>query len=124
MTDASPLVYLAGPPYADEYRRRAIDWLGDRAVNPMRNDFRGIEQGNEVKIVHLDLADIDRCGILLANFVHPDEGTAMECWYAYTNGKTVIAYTGGSRVHPWTRFVAKAVYPDLEDALDRCMGST
>lgn len=44
-------VYLAGPPYADEYRRRAAALLrenGLEPVDPMRRDFRGQTVGKSV----------------------------------------------------------------------------
>ena len=52
-------VYLAGPPYADEYRRRARALLAQRGcevVDPMRRDFRGRTEGYEREIVEGDLA--------------------------------------------------------------------
>lgn len=113
-------VYLAGPPYADEYRRRAARLLADQgceAVDPMRRDFRGRTGGNERELVEGDLADIDGCDAVLASFTHPDEGTAMESWYAHAAGTPVVAYTGGSPAHPWTVYVAHAVCADLEDAV-------
>ncbi|MDX6398832.1 MAG: hypothetical protein QOJ43_2240, partial [Gaiellaceae bacterium] len=36
--------------------------------------------------------------------------------YAHSRGLPVIVYTGGTPAHPWTVFVATAVYADLEDA--------
>jgi nucleoside 2-deoxyribosyltransferase len=113
-------VYLAGPPYADEYRTRAatlVAQLGMEAVDPMRRDFRGATEGHEVEIVEGDLADIDSCDAVLASFASPDEGTAMECWYAHARGIPVVAYTGGSPVHPWTAYVARSVHAALEDAV-------
>jgi len=113
-------VYLAGPPYADEYRRRAealVRRLGWEPVDPMRRDFRGRTQGNEGEIVEGDLADIDSCEAVLAAFTSPDEGTAMEAWYAHTIGKFVVAYTGGTPPHPWTVYVADAVHGELERAV-------
>ena len=44
-------VYLAGPPYAEEYRRRAEAVLraaGFEPVDPMRRDFRGQTEGKLV----------------------------------------------------------------------------
>jgi nucleoside 2-deoxyribosyltransferase len=114
-------VYLAGPPYADEYRRRAValvSAIGWEPVDPMQRDFRGRTQGNEAEIVEGDLAEIDSCDAVLAAFTSPDEGTAMEAWYAYVNGKRVIAYTGGTPPHPWTVYVADAVCDDLELAVE------
>lgn len=118
-------VYLAGPPYAEEYRRRASVLLhacGCEPVDPMRRDFRGRTEGREQEIVHGDLEDIRFCDVVLADFSRPDEGTAMEAWYARTIGKRVVAYTGGTPPHPWTVFVAAEVHPDLEAAVRAAHG--
>jgi nucleoside 2-deoxyribosyltransferase len=55
---------------------------------------------------------------VLAAFTAPDEGTAMECWYAHTAGTPVVAYTGGTPPHPWTVYVAAVVCGELEDAVE------
>ena len=113
-------VYLAGPPFADEYRRRAETLLqaaGCEPVDPMRRDFRGRTQGNEAEIVEGDLAGIDGCDVVLAAFTAPDEGTAMEAWYAHARGIPVVAYTGGTPAHPWTTYAAESVHARLEDAV-------
>jgi nucleoside 2-deoxyribosyltransferase len=76
-----PRVYLAGPPFAEEYRARAsalVRAAGWEPVDPMRRDFRGATEGRETEIVTGDLADIDACDAVLAAFTAPDEGTAME----------------------------------------------
>ena len=113
-------VYLAGPPFADEYRRRAAELLRERGhepVDPMRRDFRGRTVGNEVEIVEGDLGDIEACDAVLAAFTAPDEGTAMEAWYAQSSGTRVVAYTGGTPAHPWVVFVADSVHAELADAV-------
>ena len=113
-------VYLAGPPFAEEYRRRATRLArnaGWEAVDPMRRDFRGDTVGHEAEIVEGDLADIDACDAVLADFTSADPGTSMEAWYAHRAGKRVVVYTGGSLVHPWTAYVAASVHPNLEDAV-------
>lgn len=115
-----PRVYLAGPPFADEYRRRAerlVRELGWEPVDPMRRDFRGRTQGHEEEIVTGDLADIDSCDAVLADFGEPDEGTSMEAWYAHSRGVPVVVYTAGRRPHPWTVYVAAALHGDLEEAV-------
>jgi len=115
-----PRVYLAGPPLADDYRRRATELALERGwepVDPMRRDFRGRTEGNEREIVEGDLADIDACDAVLAAFTEPDEGTAMEAWYAHASGKPVVAWTGGAWAHPWTVYVAASVHERLEDAV-------
>ena len=120
-----PRVYLAGPPFAEEYRRRAatlVQKLGWEPIDPMRRDFRGRTEGNEAEIVAGDLADISACDAVLAAFHVPDEGTAMEAWYAHSLGKRVVAYTGGSPPHPWTVYVADAVRGDLESAVEALRG--
>jgi nucleoside 2-deoxyribosyltransferase len=114
-------VYLAGPPFAEEYRRRAealVRAAGWEPVDPMRRDFRGATQGHEQEIVEGDLADIDSCDAMLAAFTAPDEGTAMEAWYAHRSGKRVVAYTGGTPPHPWTVYAADEVCDDLERAVE------
>lgn len=120
-------IYLAGPPFADEYRRRATALLleaGLDPVDPMRRDFRGSTQGHETEIVAGDLADIDGCDAVLAAFTVADEGTAMEAWYAHSHGKPVIAYTGGSPVHPWTVYVSLTVHADLGHAVQAVSRAT
>ena len=115
-----PRVYLAGPPFAEEYRRRAsalAEGLGWEPVDPMRRDFRGRTVGHEAEIVEGDLADIDTCDAVLAAFTAPDEGTAMEAWYARSREIPVVVYTGGTPVHPWTTYVAASVHVSLEDAV-------
>jgi len=113
-------VYVAGPPFAEEYRRRAVQLLRDAGlepVDPFRRDFRGRTEGHEAEIVEGDLEDIRSCDAVLAAFTAPDEGTAMEAWYAHTLGKPVIAYTGGTPAHPWAVYVSRAVFAGLEDAV-------
>jgi nucleoside 2-deoxyribosyltransferase len=113
-------VYLAGPPFAEEYRRRAAALLraaGLEPVDPMRRDFRGRTEGNENAIVEGDLEEIESCDAVLADFTRPDEGTAMEAWHAHRLGKRIVAYTGGTPPHPWTVYVAESVHADLADAV-------
>jgi ribosomal protein S18 acetylase RimI-like enzyme len=113
-------IYLAGPPGADEYRLRAAELVragGGVAVDPFRRDFRGRTEGYEQGIVEGDLADIDACDAVLAAFTEPDEGTAMEAWYARSRGRAVVAWTGDAWKHPWTVYVARSVHEHLEDAV-------
>src|SRR6266511_2269887 len=118
-------VYLAGPPYAEEYRRRAavlVRGSGWEPVDPMRRDFRGRTQGKAAEIVEGDLAEIESCDAVLAAFTSPDEGTAMEAWYAHSLGKLVVAYTGGPPPHPWTVYVADVICDELERAVQALAG--
>jgi nucleoside 2-deoxyribosyltransferase len=118
-------VYLAGPPESDEYRRRAAELLeeaGSTPVDPFRRDFRGRTEGHEAEIVQGDLEDIRSCDAVLADFTVADEGTAMEAWYAHGVGKRVVAYTGGTKPHPWTVYVAAAVCEQLDSAVEALGG--
>jgi nucleoside 2-deoxyribosyltransferase len=113
-------VYLAGPPYAEEYRRRAAALAqehGWEPVDPMRRDFRGRTEGREAEIVEGDLDEIASCQAVLADFTRPDEGTAMEAWHARSLGIPVVAYTGGTPPHPWTVYVSESAHADLEAAV-------
>ena len=83
----------------------------------MRRDFRGRTEGHETEIVEGDLEQIRSCDAVLAAFTAPDEGTAMEAWYAHEQGIRVIAYTGGTPAHPWTVYAADGVNADLEEAV-------
>lgn len=106
---------------ADEYRRHASQLVRERGfepVDPMRRDFRGRTEGYEREIVEGDLADIDASDVVLGSFTQPDEGTAMEAWYAHSVGKRVVAYTGGAWAHPWMVYVASSVHELLEDAVN------
>ncbi len=119
-------IYLAGPPSADDYRARATELLragGAEPVDPFRRDFRGRTEGNEREIVEGDLADIDSCDVVLAAFSTPDEGTAMEAWYAHSRGTPVVAWTGGAWAHPWTVYVSRSVHERLEDAVDAALAA-
>ena len=118
-------VYLAGPPASDGYRQRSAELVreaGWEPVDPFRRDYRGRTEGHETEIVEGDLADIDSCEAVLGDFTVPDEGTAMEAWYAHGTGKRVVAYTGGSKPHPWTVYVAAEVHSELEDAVRALRG--
>jgi len=55
--------------------------------------------------------------VVLAAFTAPDEGTAMEAWYAHNHEIPVVVYTGGTPIHPWTTYVAASVHAELEDAI-------
>ena len=118
-------VYLAGPPGSDEYRRQAAALLreaGWEPVDPFRRDFRGRTEGHETEIVEGDLADIDSCDAVIADFTVPDEGTAMEAWFAHGRGNRVVAFTGEAKPHPWTVYVASAVCANLQDAVGALRG--
>ena len=98
------------------------DHFGGLPYLVLDGQFRGRTEGNETEIVEGDLVDIESCDALLGDFSEPDEGTAMEAWYAHGLGRPVIAYTAGRAPHPWTVYVAHEVHADLEDAVRALSG--
>jgi len=91
-------IYLAGPPFAEEYRRRAaalVTAQGCEPVDPMRRDFRGRTEGNEAEIVEGDLEEIASCDAVLAAFTAPAAETSMEAWHARTIGIPVVTFALG-----------------------------
>ena len=87
-------VYLAGPPHADEYRRRAealVRAAGWEPVDPMRRDFRGRTEGREQELVEGDLADIDSCDAVLAAFTAP-EGEPLKAWVTAPTASLADSY--------------------------------
>ena len=111
-------IYLAGPPYAEEYRRRAKALVQRRASSPSircgATSAAG-RRGTRREIVEGDLADIDACDAVLAAFTAPDEGTAMEAWHAHAPGSRSSPTRAARRAHPWTVYIAAEVC----DGLDR-----
>ena len=70
-----PRVYLAGPPYAEEYRRRATELCeaaGWEVVDPMRRDFRGGTEGHETEITGNDIFEFDENGKVVDHWHEAD----------------------------------------------------
>lgn len=117
--------YLAGPIFgctddeAANWRDVAKARLGaDNCIDPMDRDYRGREDECVDEIVDGDKYDIARSNFVLANCWTPSWGTSMEVHYAYTIKRPVIAVVQpGSKVSPWLRYHAAAVFESLDDAL-------
>jgi len=89
-------------------------------LDPMRRDYRGHEYGNEEDIITGDIADIDSSDIVLVNAQRPSWGTAMELFYAFRAGKTVISICSATSPSPW--LVGHSTYhvSCFEAAIDLC----
>ena len=116
-------VYLAGPIFgctddeAHTWREVVKEHLGEaNCIDPMRRDYRGIEDANVNAIVNDDYDDIDASSVVLANCWKPGWGTPMEIHYAYTCSKHVIAICPPGPVSPWLTYHAGIVH-SLEEAL-------
>jgi hypothetical protein len=64
------------------WREYAKERLECETIDPMRRDYRGIEDQNVAAIIDGDKADIDASDVLLVNATQPSWGTAMEVLYA------------------------------------------
>jgi nucleoside 2-deoxyribosyltransferase len=117
-------VYLAGPinsctdKEAKAWREKAKVLFPDY-LDPMRNDYRGmeLEPGNADIIVNTDKADIDACDAVLVWFEKPSVGTSMEVFYAYTKNKPVCVINRSKNpLSPWLIHHASHIVDSLEDA--------
>lgn len=120
------IVYLAGAingctdMEANWWRGRAKALLAEAGVNaldPMRRDYRGMEDTNVREIVELDKQDIDKCSALLVYYDKPSVGTAMEIFYAFERGKKVLVFTEAKTISPWLRFHATGIFETMEEAI-------
>lgn len=119
------LVYLCGPidgctdDEATEWRNRVKSVLGeDHCLDPMRRDFRGVEDDHVNEIVESDKRDIYASDVVLANCWKASWGTPMEVYLAWYAGIPVIAVVPeGSKVSPWLQYHAQVV-TSLDSAFD------
>lgn len=87
-------------------------------LDPMRRDYRGIEDQHVEEIVKLDLEDIDNSDIILCNCARPSWGTAMEIFYsAYCADKYIISIVPkGQKISPWLKYHSTEIVSTLEEA--------
>ncbi len=124
-------VYLGGPingcsdAEAKDWRATMtalLEGVGYVAVDPMRRDYRGLEEvpGVADRIVAGDLADIDSCDVLFFNCPKPSYGTAMEVFYGRRSGKTVIVLLpdDGKPASPWLLVHSSAIVRRMREAFD------
>lgn len=94
-----------------------LNYHGIETLDPMRRDYRGVEDQNVSAIVSGDLDDIRASDVVLVNATRPSWGTAMEMVYAFRQAKPIIAVVGEARVSPWLRYHSTTIYTMLEEAL-------
>lgn len=123
-------VYLAGPIHG-RTDAECKDWRGKAAailgvhdilcIDPMSRDYRGIEDSHAPELVAQDKKWIEQSNVVLANVNVPSWGTAMECLYAASIGKKVVAfatYSSAPFLSPWLRVHCTSVFDSLWSALD------
>jgi nucleoside 2-deoxyribosyltransferase len=119
----TPIVYLAGPIHgctdgeANDWRAY-VKTLLPNTVDPMRRDYRGVEDDNVNNIISGDKADIDASDAVIANCPAPSYGTAMEILYAWSLRKLVVVVAPRGPVSPWLRGHSTTVVHTLDEAVD------
>jgi nucleoside 2-deoxyribosyltransferase len=119
-------VYLAGPIFnctdaeCRDWREYATEKLTCTAIDPMRRDYRGIEEESAVEIVELDKLDIMEADYVLANYgdIPPGSvGTSMEILFAWEQHKKIIIVTSQPKVSPWLTYHATLILGSLDAAI-------
>jgi nucleoside 2-deoxyribosyltransferase len=88
-------------------------------VDPMRRDYRGIENISIRDIVELDKKDIDGSDIVLVNYNKPSVGTSMEILYAYERNRIVITVAkDASSISPWLKYHSDCMFNNIDDAIN------
>lgn len=87
-------------------------------LDPMRRDYRGIEDESVNAIVHGDYDDINNSDVLLVAADRPSWGTAMEVHYAFEHAKHVVVVCGNERISPWLRYHCHKLTPTLQQAIE------
>lgn len=100
-----------------DWREVAKSLLTTGTLDPMRRDYRGIEDQSVAEIVRGDLHDIQMSNFVLVNATRPSWGTAMEIVYARHARKPIAAWVGDSRISPWLRYHVDSIHATLQDAI-------
>ena len=104
---------------------RLLGGLGHTTLDPMRRDYRGVEDDNVDAIISGDLDDIDRSDALIVNATRPSWGTAMEVFYAATFRPAcpvVIIHPADKPVSPWLRGHSTTIVSSLPEAVAHLEG--
>lgn len=115
-------IYLAGGinGLSDSQCRDWREYVKSRVSNtidPMRRDYRGVEDQNVAKIVEDDLEDIRACDVVLAMCSRASWGTAMEIRYAWQICRPVYVVVDDlDKVSPWLRYHAAKLFSSVEVA--------
>jgi nucleoside 2-deoxyribosyltransferase len=136
-------VYLAGSINGksdDECKRwrdaaqSSLESAALSVLNPLRRDYRGLEDDSVDEIVTQDLFDISSSDVLLVNAGSPSWGTAMEIAYAFGYGKRIVAFVSempaesdglDARISPWLRYHCDWIFESLSHAVEHIVsGST
>jgi nucleoside 2-deoxyribosyltransferase len=116
-------VYLCGPINGctdEECKdwREAVKARLPNTLDPMRRDYRGVEDEKYEEIVEGDLDDIKDSDLLLVNCSSPSWGTAMEIRDAFLQDKPVIVVCPTAmKISPWLRYHSTRIVHSFDDAI-------
>ena len=116
-------IYLAGPflgcNYDEIHSWRNVVKLALAEKYILLDPSDRLEKGmSDKEIVEGDLYDIQNSDILLVNHSMPSDGTAMEIFSAWQDGKEIIVITNYHTVSPWIKYHTTKLFRCLNDALD------
>ena len=100
-----------------ETATQLLDAQGMVALDPMRRDYRGIEDRFAGSIFQGDMEDIIACDVVIVRATAPSWGTAMELVYARILSKPVIAFDVPARPSPWLVMHTAARVASLDEAV-------
>lgn len=118
-------VYLCGPINGCTDKeaknwREAVKKHFPEAIDPMKRDYRGVEEMAYREIVDLDKRDVRAADLILVNYVKPSVGTSMEVHYAWTLGTPVILWCAeNENLSPWLRYHSTAIVHSLGAAVEK-----
>ena len=133
------IVFISGPILGmeneQEYRvtiTKICNRLGLQVIDPWRRE-KILYKGNEhcwwtkcvpMDFVQRDLADADKCDIMVVYMPKLSAGACMELFYAKRNGKKVIVVSGMECLSPWIAVHSDVIikgFEELEDALKQLL---
>ena len=120
-----PVLYLAGPingcsdSDANDWRSEVKERLSDcyDFLDPMARDYRGRENESYKEIVRGDLADIEKCHVIIANCPKPSVGTSMEIYHAFNNRCKRVIVVAPVPMSPWLKYFSTAQYTTIGAAV-------
>jgi nucleoside 2-deoxyribosyltransferase len=117
-------IYLCGPingctdEECKDWREYVKGLWSGPTLDPMRRDYRGIEDQAVKDIVEFDKIDVMNSDVILVSYDKPSVGTSMEIMYAFERGKLVVVVAKeGTRISPWMRYHSHQILPSFAEAV-------